>query len=743
MGACSEGDAPRGGADAGAIYVGGAVCADCHQDETAGWRGSDHDLAMNEASADAVLGDFDDAEFTYAGVTSRFSRRGDAFVIRTEGPDGVLEEYEVAYTFGADPLQQYLVEFPGGRLQALSLAWDSRPDDEGGRRWFHLLPEDTPTAGDELHWTGRAMNWNYMCAECHSTNLIKGYDPAADAYQTTWSDVDVSCESCHGPASAHVAEPGPWAADAVSEPNGGWVFDEGEAIARRANALPDQSQIETCAHCHARRATIEAERTPGTPIFDSDLVSLLDEGLYHADGQILDEVYVYGSFLQSRMYAAGVRCSDCHDPHTLELRQPGNAVCAQCHLPSTFDTPAHHNHPAGSIGARCADCHMPAQTYMVVDRRRDHSMRIPRPHLTAEIGVPNACAGCHSGESVGWAVATVERWYGAPDAADDERMQAARAIHAARQGTPGTAVGLAAIADDDLEPGITRATALSMASSDPSPETLELLGRHAIDEDPLVRLGVLAGVGALPPEARIRIAFGLLRDPVRAVRIEAARVLAPTPMASLTDTQRELLTEVFDEYVAALRVSEDHPATRTRLADFYAQRGMPVEAETTYREVLAFDSTHLPAYLNLSELYRSVGRERDGEAVLLRGLSIFPDDPHLLHSRGLQLVRLRQEDQAIALLGRASALAPEVPRYAYVLAIAKNSNDDSSGALAVVRESLARHSFDRDLLSLAVSLHLDRGETQEAREYVALLLNVAPNDPTVRQLSRQLGISSN
>jgi tetratricopeptide (TPR) repeat protein len=697
---------------------------------------------MAEATPESVRGDFDEVEFTYAGVRSRFFRQGEAFVVRTDGPDGALTDYEVKYTFGVEPLQQYLVEFPGGRMQALSLAWDTRPEEEGGQRWFHLLPEDTPAAGDELHWTGRTMNWNYMCAECHSTNLMKGYDPATDTYQTTWSDVDVSCESCHGPGSAHVEEPGPWLADAVAEPDGGWIFTEGETIARRASPLPDQSQVETCAHCHARRATIEEGRTPGAPILDSDIVSRLDEGLYHADGQILDEVYVYGSFVQSRMYTAGVRCSDCHDPHTLELKQPGNAVCAQCHLPSTFDTPTHHNHPVGSAGAQCADCHMPEQTYMVVDPRRDHSMRIPRPHLTAEIGTPNSCTGCHAGESVAWAVSAVEEWYGAPDEADEARMQAARAIHAARERAPGAIESLATVANDPSESGITRATVLSLAASDPSPETLALLTRHANDSDPLVRLGALAGVESFPPEARTQVAFGLLRDSIRAVRIEAARVLAPLPLASLTDAQQELLWAVSDEYVAALQVNEDHPTARTNLANFYVQRGIPFEAETAYRDVIAFDSTYLPAYLNLSDLYRAMGRDRDGEATLLQGLSIFPNDPNLLHARGLQLVRLGSMDAAVTLLGRAVDLAPGVPRYAYVLAIARNSAGDSNGALEVVRASLELHPFDPELLSLAVSLHQDRGEAQEAREYGSRLLHAAPNDLTVRQMARQLGISN-
>jgi len=731
-------------------YVGADACAGCHAAETAAWTGSHHDLAMQPATEETVLGDFDDAELTFAGVTSRFFRRDGAFVVRTDGPDGELADFEVAYTFGVFPLQQYLVPFPGGRYQALSLAWDSRPADEGGRRWFHLLPDDTPSAGDELHWTGRTMNWNYMCAECHSTELMKGYDRSSDSYATTWSDIDVSCEACHGPASRHVELAGTWSgsggpgeggatglADPMADPGGTWTFDPGASIARRTSALPGHAQVETCAHCHSRRYTIAEGRLPGEPLLDSDVVSRLDPVLYHADGQIRDEVYVYGSFVQSRMYAAGVRCSDCHEPHSLRLKAPGNAMCASCHLPSTFDTPEHHFHPTGSTGAQCVECHMPATTYMVVDPRRDHSMRIPRPHLSAEIGTPNACTGCHEGETVAWAVAAVERWYGAPDSTDEARMRAARAIHTGREGLPGAADLLREVAADGREPGIVRATALSLTAAYPTAATLDALQQAADDPDPLVRLGALAGVGGLPPDARPQVAFRLLRDPLRAVRVQAARVLAS--FSPQSPSQRALLAEVSDEFVKAQEVNADHPTARAALGTFYAERGRVADAEREYRSAIALDSAFVPAYVNLADLYRALSRDADGEQLLERALAHAPEDPGLLHARGLQLVRFGRVDEAMTYLRDAARLAPESPRYAYVLAVALNSGGDGGGALATVRTALGAHPYDRELLSLAVSLHRDRGELGDARGYAERLLELTPDDPGLTELLRSLG----
>ena len=284
------------------------------------WAGSHHDLAMQEATADTVLGNFDDASLTHYGITSSFFRKDDRFMVRTEGPEGKLQDYEVAYTFGVYPLQQYLVPFPDGRLQALPLAWDSRSKEESGQRWFHLYPDERLAPGDVLHWTGPDQNWNYMCAECHSTNVQMGYDAGSDSFDTTWSEISVGCEGCHGPGSTHArlaesgAEGGAYGLEVNLDDRGGavWVMNPETGIAARSEARTEpQQQPEACGRCHARRGIIAPEYEYGAPLAHTHLPALLDEGLYFADGQILDEVYVYGSFLQSRMYAAGVTCTDC------------------------------------------------------------------------------------------------------------------------------------------------------------------------------------------------------------------------------------------------------------------------------------------------------------------------------------------------------------------------------------------------------------------------------------------------
>ena len=328
-------------------FVGGRACAGCHSAEFDAWQGSHHALAMQPATAATVLGDFTGAQFDHFGVTTTFFRDGDKFMARTDGPDGALHDYPIAYTFGVYPLQQYLIAMPGGRLQAIGIAWDSRPKDQGGQRWFHLYPDQNLKAGDRLHWTGCDQTWNYQCADCHSTDLKKNYDLAANTYATSWTDLDVSCEACHGPGSRHIA----WAkAPAYHRSdtdgsrmgltnwlkptdNGHWEMNTETGIARRTEKLAS-TELETCAACHSRRKVIAKNPVPGEPYLDGYLPALLQPGLYHADGQIDGEVYEYGSFLQSRMHAAGVTCSNCHDPHSAKLLAEGNGLCAQCHLPA-------------------------------------------------------------------------------------------------------------------------------------------------------------------------------------------------------------------------------------------------------------------------------------------------------------------------------------------------------------------------------------------------------------------------
>jgi predicted CXXCH cytochrome family protein len=445
---------------AAATYVGAKTCAQCHASQHEAWKGSHHALAMQEVSESTVLGNFNNVEFNYGTIKSRFFRGDGTFMVRTDGPDSKLTDYEIKYTFGWTPLQQYLVEFPGGRLQALPIAWDTRSRNDGGQRWFHLYPDEKIGHDDPLHWTGLYQNWNLQCAACHSTNLKKGYDPTTRNYKTTFNEINIACEACHGTGSRHVewarkAKP-PYSAEdgkglqvvLQSRWSEAWKRESGDAETTRRDRPAADRLMNVCAACHSRRSTIAEGGRAGAPLEDTHRLAMLTAPNYYADGQIREEVYVWGSFRQSVMYQRGVTCMDCHEPHALKLRAEDNSLCTRCHNASVFDAEQHHFHRAGTKGAECVECHMPARTYVVVDPRRDHSMRVP-PDLSSSPGSPNACTQCHADRKADWAAAAMDKWYG-----DAWRRRPHYGTTFNAVGTQGAKVlpSLLAIADDPVMP---------------------------------------------------------------------------------------------------------------------------------------------------------------------------------------------------------------------------------------------------------------------------------------------------
>lgn len=688
-------------------FVGRAACAACHAEQNRLWRGSHHDLAMQVADEQTMLGDFDGAGFTKDGVTSRFFRRDGRFWVNTDGPDGKLADFEIQYTFGFTPLQQYLVALPGGRLQALSIAWDSRSQAQGGQRWFHLYPGEKIDHNDPLHWTRFSQNWNYMCAECHSTHFQKNYDPASHGYQSTWSEIDVSCEACHGPGSRHVA----WAGskDGNNPPDDGtlglvfhlderrgvhWTIDPATGQATRSQPRATAQEIETCARCHARRGQWFADYRHGQPLLDTHLPVLLQAGLYHPDGQIDGEVYEYGSFLQSRMYRAGVTCGDCHEPHSLKLRAEGDGVCLQCHAAGKYASTGHHHHREDSPGARCVECHMPAKTYMGVDPRRDHGFRIPRPALSAKLGTPNACANCHEKRPARWAADQLRRWYGH----DPQGYQAyAEAFSAARRGGVEAEAGLAALLAHPDQPAIAKATAAAELGRWLSPDSLPSLLDALDHADPLVRAGALQALEPLPPEQRWQAAHRLLRDPVRGVRALAAETLAGIPTDQVPPEDQAALHAAGAEYLASLRLNADEPGAQVNLGNWHAAKGEMAAAERAYREALRLDPGWVPAYVNLADLYRQTERDAAGAAVLREGLLQQPQAAALHHSLGLLEIRRHDLAAALVSLKRAVELAPGDTAVSYVYAMALDSAGQHRAAEKVVEAGLKQAPGDRAL----------------------------------------------
>jgi predicted CXXCH cytochrome family protein len=733
-----------------ATFVGSETCAGCHRAEAELWHGSQHKHAMDHATTDSVLGNFNDASLDYYGVHSRFFRKNGKFLVETDGPDGELTTFEVKYTFGLDPLQQYLVEFPDGRLQALSLAWDSRPKEKGGQRWFHLYPNEEIRHDDILHWSKLNQNWNFMCAECHSTGVRKNYDAATDRFATTWAEISVGCETCHGQGSNHVASAKgrqSWWPFKESDPANGLLvrFDERTNATWGQNPHSGQPQrssfpaalrkeVETCGLCHARRGQVSEDWVPGRSLSDTHIVAMLSRGLYQADGQMLDEVYNYGSFKQSRMYAAGVTCSDCHDPHSARLRLSGDQVCLQCHA-EAYAEKAHHHHAGVNPAVGCVSCHMPERSYMVVDRRHDHSFRVPRPDLAAKLGITNACNDCHTDKPAAWAAAAVESWYGP----NRKGLQShAEAFHAAWTGQPDAANLLAAVAADPTAPSFVRASALTELAPRVSASNIGLAQKGLSDADPMVRLGALDMLDAVPPDQLWPLVSPLLSDPVHGVRIRVAFLLAGAPQEGLSVSDRKRLEQAKKEFIAAQRLNADRPESRAMLGSFYARSGHMAEAEAEYKMALRLSPHYTPAWANLADIYRQLGREADAESVLRRAIEMSPEDAGLHHALGLALVRIKRQDEALAELRRAAELDPNRARYAYVYAVGLDSGGRREDAIQVLKDNLARHPDDRDTLVALIGFSREAGDAAAALRYAEQLARMEPTNAELKSLIETL-----
>lgn len=673
-------------------YVGSEQCIDCHKEAYEQWKGSDHEMAMKHATKESVLADFNNAVFEFEGKTNRFFKQGDEFWVNIQGPDGKFHDYQINYTFGYDPLQQYMVEFEDGRVQLIPFAWDSRSTESGGQRWYHLYPKMKVT--DEFYWTNTGQNWNFMCADCHSTNLKKNYDPETNRYNSTWSEINVGCEACHGPANEHMA----WAkAQNSNEPNTNtlvhygfdrdlskavteWVYKDGSSTLQPAS-IKKTDQTTVCAQCHSRRTQLNEDQAHvNGHLLDSYLLSLITPELYHNDGQIFDEDYVYGSFMQSKMAEKGVTCTNCHNPHTSKLEVPEQAVCSQCHLASEYTPEKHTFHTANTEASQCTTCHMPETTYMEVDPRRDHSWQIPRPDLSKNIGTPNVCTNCHEGETNEWADEKLGEWF--PNSKYRNQQHFAVAFYAEEINYRGAEDALSYTAQDSKQSDIIRASALQRLGSFTGQNTLVALGRAVKHENELIRLGTIQGSAAFSFSDRWQILQPLLNDPVLAIRAETAGALANN-WREANPMQKEQLAKPLDEYIMIQTFNADRGFGRTNLGNLYRAQGHYDKAIESYQHAMVVEPYFANSYVNLADLYRMQGKETLAFDTMKKGIAAQPSSGALRYSAGLSLLRQGNKDGASDYFNQATQVEPQNAQYWYVYGLSMETInvDQAAGAL--------------------------------------------------------------
>ncbi|WP_371193833.1 multiheme c-type cytochrome [Glaciecola sp. SC05] len=688
-------------------------CVACHQSETQHWQKSDHAKAMNLPSKDTVLGNFNNQSAKHFAQEAFFFEDGHQYKATIkDSKDDKGQTFTVKYTFGYDPLQQYLVETDGGRLQVLPFAWDARSKLEGGQRWYHLYTHEV-SKQDRLHWRQPLQNWNGMCADCHSDELERNYEPIANTFDTRFSGINVGCVSCHG------IDPKVWGkqhpvkgqsssnmqidsslhkAYTKQKEEGYWYLESGNETVSWQGPERDNAFMDNCYACHSLRAPLTDGFKANTAFLDNFTPQFITPPAYYADGQIKEEVYVYGSFLQSKMYREGVNCLDCHDPHTMKLKVEGNGLCLQCHVADTFDTPQHHRHPANTEGAKCVNCHMPDEIYMGVDARRDHSFKIPRPDLSDKFDTPNACVACHSDQSNQWAAQALEAWNGKPDSLSNNLNNLLKLRHGQRISLQDHLL----IAYDNSINAITRASAIEMLSQSAGQLLASNLKALVSDSDDLIRLAA-ARVGNMVPEAeRVALLSPLLQDSKKAVRTEAAKHLISLDIASKNTL---LFKMAFDELIEASDNSAWRGEGRVNLSNIWLQEGEEEKAERLLLGSTEHDPFFASAYVNLADLYRAQSREEVVAQVLERGMQNIPESADITYSYGLHKVRQKHLSQALDLFARSIELDPQnaVLAYTYVLAI--DGLGEPERAISELRLLLPKYQHDnRNLKELGLYL---------------------------------------
>jgi tetratricopeptide (TPR) repeat protein len=701
-------------------FTGNISCQSCHKQEHNEWLTSHHYMAMLPANDSTVYGDFNNATFTADGVTTRFFKREGKFYIHTEDETGAYREMEVKYIFGFTPLQQYLVEFPGGRMQPTRMSWDTK-----AKKWFNQYAGEKMPAGDWLHWTGNGQNWNTMCASCHSTNVNKGYDELTDTYKTTYNDINVSCESCHGPGKNHI--------DYV---NGSDYKDgkktEGSLLLlyKTGNRM---AAINTCGYCHARRGDITGNPFPGPEVMEDYIPELPTTEFFFADGQMNDEDYNYTSFLQSKMFHRGVQCTNCHNPHTNKLKLDGSLVCSQCHAKDAYESEKHTLHKIGSAGVNCISCHMPSKIYMGNDLRHDHSFRIPRPDLTAKYGTPNTCNACHSDKSPQWAADAITKGYGkSPGYHWSEDLVAGSLLDA--QSEP----HLGKLAGDSAVPSIVRAATMRYLGQLNNENAGRTLLNYLGDSSAMVRYTALKGLRNFDPQLWLSAASSLLSDKVRAVRIAAADLYLDIPQNQIPQEHFQAYTNAKSELDRFIHYQTDFAQGNLQAGDYFQRQNDLASAAKYYKRAILKDSQLVNARVNLAANLNATGKNSEALQQLQIASKIQPTSDHIFYTLGLLYSEMGDVKNADAAFRQAVTINPANIRALYNYGLLLSQNGRNGDAEKLFIQALKTEPTNGDVLFAITILYVQEKQFDKAIEKGRILKQFHGNNPAYAQLLQNL-----
>lgn len=675
-------------------------CTFCHQKSQHDWQESDHAKSMAIAQSSSILGDFNRKFIEHYGQKASFFIDDDKYQV-TISYDEKVDTYPIKYTFGFFPLQHYLVETETGKLQVLPFAWDSREKSQGGQRWYHNYSHEEIRPEDRLHWRQPLQNWNGMCADCHSDGLVRNYDAGENTFDSQYDNINVGCLSCHGNMSTHASEAkkSDSSADAslLNHPIGQWLRSIGDKTAHWQGDKRDNTFMDGCFACHSLRSPLTDGFKANIPFLDQFTPQLPTAPNYHADGQIKEEVYVYGSFLQSKMFAEGVNCLDCHDKHTMKLKIEGNGLCLQCHGVDVYDVKSHHQHEDNSTGAQCVNCHMPENRYMGVDDRRDHSFKIPRPDLSLSFDTPNACTKCHEDKNNQWANDKLKSWYGKPQPI----LASKHLLMLLNSGQPISLPQHLSILSDEKLDVISRASAIQLLSFSTQTLTINKLAPYLSHKEPLLRLNAATVATTLPPSDKVKYLTPLLKDKYKAVRVSAARSLL-TNEIYLAD--QNAFDKAFKELIHATNVNSWRGEGMANKSVLEREMNKLIEAEKSLKKALEIEPYFEAAYINIAGIYRAQQKPFQTNSVLSKGIRNNPKSADLHYSYGLYFVRQKQLTKAITFFVKAMALMPDNSHYAYTYILALDGAEKSHQALDELKALIANYQNKDQLKELGLYL---------------------------------------
>ncbi len=722
-----------------AEYGGSASCRECHEEAFASWAQSNHGLAERRLDSELDRPAFDPPHTFHHGSQTTAVRLVDGqYEVEAVGLSRKPEVFQVVRVIGNDPLRQFLVPFPGGRLQTLEASYDPHRHE-----WFNVYGEEDRQPGEWGHWTGRGMNWNAMCAGCHNVRVRKNYEAATDSYHTAMIEHGVGCESCHGPLKRHNAWRKLYPDKTLKDPT--------------LPVLSTNQVVATCAGCHARRGDLTGDFAVGDSFFDHYSLVIVDHSdTYYPDGQVRDEDYEYAAFLGSRMGNAGVSCLDCHDPHSMKTRLPGNWLCLRCHNGSYANAPviepvshAHHKvfgydtngvpvevdlmaydpRKIAETGGECVGCHMPVTPYMQRHPRHDHGYTIPDPLLTKQLGIPNACNRCHPDKSVDWALEATGKWYGAK--MERASRQRTRTLASARRGDSSARVPLLTLLNTETN-AFWRAVATGMLepwAGDPA--VTESLRQHLDDPHPLVRERAVRAleplVAANPGLASALVAR--LDDPIRCVRVAAAWALRE---------RVDLASRAGLELRHMLDANADQPTGQMQQGAFELARHDLPGALASYQKAVAWDPNSAPIRHDLAVALSLAGRPRDALEQLQAACRLAPDEAEYSYKLGLAWSEVGDLNQAAAALERAVQLDPRHARAWYNLGLARNGLGHPAEALEALLRAESVTPEDARIPYARATILARQGHPDEARIAARRALEIQGDFTPAHELLEQL-----